>query len=185
MTFESVGHHMSGTDTHRLDSVGVWGGGVTGGLVAGIAMGLVLHFGGNQIELLGGLATEPGTAVGVGWTIHLMLSIGFGLLFAAIASRNAVQQLMDDFSDYVIAGLVFGAILGLFAGGVVFPLAMERAGVATLPVPLLPISGITAELFGALLFGFGHLVYGLVLGGVFAAVNGITPTGVRERAPVR
>ncbi len=55
--------YMSGNNTHSLDGVGVWGGGVTGGLIAGIAMGLVLHLGGNQIELLGGLATDPSTAV--------------------------------------------------------------------------------------------------------------------------
>ncbi|PCR91242.1 hypothetical protein [Natrinema ejinorense] len=176
---------MEDNNTHDLDGIGTWGGGVTGGVVAGIAMGLVLHFGGNQIELLGGLATDPGTAVGVGWTIHLMISIAFGLLFAAIASRRAVQQLVDDFSDYVVLGLVFGALLGLFAGGVVFPLAMERAGVVALPLPFLPISGPAAELFSALLFGLGHLVYGLVLGAVFATINGITPSGVRERVPVR
>ncbi|MBZ6494227.1 hypothetical protein [Natrinema longum] len=176
---------MEDNTTHDLDGIGTWGGGVTGGVVAGIAMGLVLHFGGNQIELLGGLATDPGTAVGVGWTIHLMISIAFGLLFAAIASRRAVQQLVDDFSDYLVLGLAFGALLGLFAGGVVFPLAMERAGVAALPLPFLPVSGPAAELFSALLFGLGHLVYGLVMGAVFATINGITPSGVRERVPVR
>ncbi|GAB7121081.1 hypothetical protein JCM9743_35510 [Natrinema sp. JCM 9743] len=140
-------------------------------------MGLVLH--------LGGLATDPGTAVGVGWTIHLMLSIAFGLLFAAISSREAVQQQVDDFSDYVIMGLAFGSVLGLFAGGVLFPLAMERADVAALPVPFLPISGTTGELVSALVFGLGHLVYGLVLGAVFATVNGITPRGVRDFAAIR
>lgn len=176
---------MGENDNRTFDSVGVWGGGLTGGLIAGIAMGVVLHFGGNQIELLGGLATEPSTAIGVGWTIHLMISIAFGLLFAAVASRQSVQTLVDDFSDYLIIGLVFGAVVGLFAGGVLFPLAMERAGVATLPLPFLPAPGPAAELFGALLFGFGHLVYGLLLGGVFAMINGVTPTGVRERTPVR
>ncbi|WP_222917391.1 hypothetical protein [Natrinema sp. SYSU A 869] len=176
---------MSGDNTQSLDSVGIWGGGVTGGLVAGIAMGLVLHLGGNQIELLGGLATDPGTAVGVGWTIHLMLSIAFGLLFAVIVSRKAIQQLVDNFSDYVVMGLAFGSVLGLFAGGVLFPLAMERAGVAALPLPFLPITGPTAELFSALVFGLGHLVYGLVLGSVFATINGITPSGVRDFVAIR
>ncbi|WP_049890719.1 hypothetical protein [Natrinema versiforme] len=176
---------MVGNATHRLDGVGVWGGGITGGLIAGIAMGLVLHLGGNQIELLGGLAAEPGTAVGVGWAIHLLISIAFGLLFAALASRRAVQQLVGEFSDYVVLGLVFGAVLGLFAGGVLFPLAMEGAGVAALPLPFLPIAGPAAELVSALLFGLGHLVYGLVLGSVFATINGVTPGSVRDFVAVR
>lgn len=168
----------------ELDGVGVWGGGITGGLVAGIAMGLVLHFGGNQIELLGGLAADPGAAVGVGWTIHLMLSMLFGLLFAAITSREAVRELVETFSDYVVTGLVFGALLGLFAGGVLFPIAMGRVGVATLPLPFLPVPGLAAELVSALLFALGHLVYGIVLGAVFATVNGVTPSGVRKYVPL-
>ncbi|WP_408957456.1 hypothetical protein [Natrinema sp. 74] len=175
---------MSVNTTHSLDGVGIWGGGLTGGLVGGIAMGLVLHLGGNQIELLGGLASEPEMAIGVGWTIHLMLSIAFGLMFAAVVSRRAIQDQITGFSDYIIAGLAFGAVIGLFAGGVVFPLAMNRAGVAALPLPYLPISGPVAELFSALLFGLGHLVYGLLLGAVFATVNGVTPSGVRERVPL-
>ena len=176
---------MSVSTAHDLDGVGVWGGGVTGGLVAGIAMGLVLHFGGNQIELLGGLAVEPELAVGAGWAIHLMISIAFGLVFAAIVSRGWIQQQVSDFSDYVIVGLAFGAVIGLFAGGVLFPVAMGRAGVASLPMPFLSVPGLSAGLFGALLFGLGHLVYGLILGAAFATINGIAPRGVRERVPVR
>jgi len=104
---------MSGTHKQDIDSIGIWGGGVTSGLIAGIAMGLVLHLGGNQIELLGGLATEPSTAIGVGWTIHLMISVVFGLLFAAVASRSFVRQQIGSFGDYIIMGLVFGAVIGL------------------------------------------------------------------------
>ncbi|MDQ2051281.1 hypothetical protein RBH26_12405 [Natronolimnohabitans sp. A-GB9] len=167
-----------------FDGVGVWGGGFTGGLVGGIAMGLVLHLGADLIELLGGLAPVPGTAVGAGWTIHLILSVLFGLVFAAIASSRLVGELATSFTDYVIVGLIFAAVLGLFAGGFLFPLAMERAGVAALPLPFLPVPGVAGELFSALLFGLGHLVYGLVLGAVFATVNGITPSGVGEYVPL-
>ncbi|ELY52601.1 hypothetical protein [Natronolimnohabitans innermongolicus] len=168
---------------HTFDGVGVWGGGFTGGLVGGIAMGLVLHAG-DLIELLGGLAPVPGTAVGAGWAIHLFLSVLFGLVFAAIASSRLVGELASSFTDYVIVGLAFAAVLGLFAGGVLFPVAMERAGVAALPLPFLPMPGIAGELFSALLFALGHLVYGLVLGAVFAAINGITPHGAGEYAPL-
>lgn len=175
---------MSDDDTHTIDGIGVWGGGFTGGLVAGIAMGVVLHFGAGQIELLGALVPGPGAAVGVGWMIHMILSVLFGLGFAAIASRRRVQELVDSFVDYVIFGLVFGALLGLFAGGLLFPTAMERAGVATLPLPFLPVPGVAGELVSALLFAIGHLVYGLVLGAVFATINGVVPAGVGEYVPI-
>ena len=175
---------MSVNDTHDLDSVGIWGGGFTGGLIGGIAMGLVLHFGANLVELLGGLAPVPGTAVGGGWAIHLGLSVIFGLLFAAIASRGIVQEMVDTFVDYVIVGLVFGAVLGLLAGGVLFPLAMTRADVATLPLPFLPVPGVAGELFSALIFSLGHLVYGLLLGAVFATINGVVPSGAGDYVPL-
>ncbi|WP_436344907.1 hypothetical protein [Natronorubrum sp. FCH18a] len=175
---------MGENDTRTLDGIGIWGGGFTGGLVGGIAMGLVLHLGANQIELLGGLVPGTGTAVAVGWTVHLLLSVVFGLLFAAIASSSTVQQLLVTFTDYVVVGLLFGAVLGLFAGGVLFPVAMQGAGVATLPLPFLPVPGVAAELISALLFALGHLVYGLLLGAVFATVNGVAPVGLRERVPL-
>ncbi|ELZ18622.1 hypothetical protein C477_09956 [Haloterrigena salina JCM 13891] len=175
---------MGENNSHDLDGVGVWGGGFTGGLVGGIAMGLVLHLGAGQIELLGALIAGPETAVGVGWTVHMILSVLFGLTFAALASRRTVQDLVDSFSDYLVVGLVFGALLGLFAGGFLFPLAMQQAGVAALPLPFLPVPGVAGELVSALLFAIGHLVYGLVLGAVFATVNGVVPGGVSERVPL-
>ncbi|QFU81410.1 hypothetical protein [Natronorubrum aibiense] len=175
---------MGDNTTHELDSVGVWGGGFTGGLVGGIAMGLVLHLGANQIELLGGLVPGSETALAAGWTFHLIISVLFGLLFAALASRDVVQELVETFTDYVIVGLAFGALLGLFAGGVLFPVAMAGAGVETLPLPFLPLPGMAGELVSALLFALGHLVYGLVLGAVFAAINGVTPAAVERRVPL-
>ncbi|QRV14140.1 hypothetical protein JMJ58_14470 [Haloterrigena salifodinae] len=175
---------MGENDNHDLDGVGVWGGGFTGGLVGGIAMGLVLHLGAGQIELLGALIAGSETAVGVGWTVHMVLSALFGLAFAALVSRRAVQDLVDSFSDYLVVGLVFGALLGLFAGGLLFPLAMQQAGVAALPLPFLPIPGVAGELVSALLFAIGHLVYGLVLSAVFATVNGVVPGGVGEYVPL-
>jgi hypothetical protein len=174
---------MGANDTQSITRGGRWGGGFTGGLAGGVAMGLVLHVGGNQIELLGGLAAVPGADVGVGWTIHLILSVLFGLAFAAIVSSRVVRESMNTFVEYATAGIIFGVGLGIVAGGLIFPVAMARAGVGTLPVPFLPVPGLAGELFAALVFAVGHLVYGLVLGAVFAAVNGITPNVVRKRVP--
>lgn len=175
---------MGVDNIHTPDGIGIWGGGFIGGLVAGIAMGLVLHFGANLVELLGGLIPGTGVAVAVGWTVHLSLSVLFGLMFAAAASRPMLQEQVTTFTDYVIGGLLFGAVLGLFAGGLLFPVAMQGAGVATLPLPFLPVPGVAGELLSALVFALGHLVYGLVLGAVFATINGVTPVGLHKRVPL-
>ncbi|AGB37660.1 hypothetical protein [Natronococcus occultus] len=175
---------MGENDKQIIDGVGRWGGGFTGGLAGGIAMGLVLHLGGNQIELLGGLAPLPAADVGAGWTMHLLLSVLFGLTFAAVISRPRIQDVVETFREYLIAGIVFGTVLGIVAGGLIFPIAMTRAGIGAFPLPFLPMPGMAAELFAALLFAIGHLVYGLVLGAVFATINGIAPDVIRGRVPI-
>lgn len=169
--------------SQTIDGVGRWGGGFTGGLAGGIAMGLILSLGGNQIELLGGLAPIPAADVGAGWAIHLLLSVLFGLAFATVISLQPIQNVVNTFREYLLAGIVFGTVLGLVAGGLIFPVAMTRAGVGAFPLPYLPVPGLAGELFAALLFAIGHLVYGLVLGAVFAAVNGIAPEMIRRRVP--
>lgn len=57
---------MSTDNIPHYDGVGIWGGGIIAGIVAGLAMGFILHFGANLIELLGGLAPIPGESVSLG-----------------------------------------------------------------------------------------------------------------------
>ncbi|AGB16959.1 hypothetical protein Halru_2374 [Halovivax ruber XH-70] len=163
---------------------GIWGGGAVAAIVAGLAMGLVMHFGAGLIELLGGLAPVPGESVVWGWTIHLLISVAFGLAFAVCVSRAPICQQVRDFTDLALAGVAYGAFIGVVAGGVVFPVAMTRADVATLPLPFLPLPGAAGELVAAVIFAIGHLVYGLVLGVTFATINGLTPAGRFERFAV-
>ncbi|WP_247729467.1 hypothetical protein [Halovivax limisalsi] len=167
----------------QYDGVGVWGGGVIAGIVAGIAMGVILHVGADLIAVFAGLAPVPLDSIGLGWLMHLLVSLGFGLLFAGLLSRRPVRRNVTAFVDFAIVGLVYGAFIGIVAGGLVFPIAMERAGVASLPLSLVPISGAAGEFVAAVIFAIGHLVYGLVLGATFATVNGVVPARVRNRLP--
>ncbi|WP_254863817.1 hypothetical protein [Halovivax gelatinilyticus] len=175
---------MSSDSMRQYNAVDVWGGGVIAAIVAGIAMGVILHFGADLIEVLGGLAPIAGASIGLGWLIHMLISVGFGLVFAAIVSRRTMRRSLTSFTDFVIAGLAFGAFIGILAGGVVFPVAMARAGVVALPLPFLPIPGAAGEFVVAVIFAIGHLVYGLVLGATFATINGATPVGLEDRIAV-
>ncbi|MFC4248123.1 hypothetical protein ACFOZ7_14470 [Natribaculum luteum] len=171
---------MTGETEHATRSVGVWGGGIVGGLVGGVGMGIVLHAG-ALIPILGVLVGDP-TARG-GWIVHLLLSVFFGLVFAAIVSRPALAEFTETFPSYLGFGFAYGVVLGLFAGGFPFPFALDLLGASTFPVPFLPLPGIAAELLAALSFTVAHLVYGLLLGAVYAAVNGLAPETVTERVP--
>ena len=168
--------HQSGT------GLSIWGGGVVGGLVGGIAMGLVLHLGANQIHLFGALVGDP--TVLTGWIVHLTFSVVFGLVFATLVSSVVVDTVIGTFSDYVVSGLAYGSILGLFSGGFLLPLSLSQLGAVTYPAPFLPLPGIGGELLFALLLAIAHLVYGVTIGGVYATINGSAPAVVTDRIPV-
>lgn len=184
MPMDSVRSNMTTDTVPQYDGVGIWGGGVIAGIVAGLAMGFVLHFGANLIELLGGLAPIPVESVGLGWLMHSIVSIAFGLVFAAVVSRRPIRRHLTTFTEMVLAGFAYGAFIGILAGGLVFPVAMGRAGVAALPLPFLPVPGAAGEFIAAIIFAIGHLLYGLVLGASFATINGITPAPIRDRFAV-
>lgn len=146
----------------------LWGGAVAGGLVAGVGMGLIMHFVMNAMPLVGGLFGQP--TVLAGWIAHLAISVVFALGFAAIVARTS-------FREYGLLGLiglgaVYGVVLEIVAAGFVLPLWANAVGLGPLPVPfLVPMGFLT------------HIVYGVVLGGVFGVAvtrGGAEPT-TRER----
>lgn len=146
-----------------------WRAGAVGGLVAGVAMGLVLH------GLLG-LMPTIGTLVGVesvaaGWAVHLFNSAVFGTLFVAVFDRPFLDELRSDVGGCVSLGVVHSALLGIITGGLLLPTAIALAGATSLPVPTLPFPGLTASFeFGAVI-AVAHLTYGVVLGRVFALLT--------------
>jgi hypothetical protein len=65
-----------------VTSTRTWSGAVTGGIVAGVGMGLLMHFVMNAMPLIGGLYGQP--TVAIGWAAHLVHSIVFALIVAAV-----------------------------------------------------------------------------------------------------
>lgn len=147
-----------------------WVGAAVAGLVAGVGMGLVLHFGAGTMALVGALYGRP--TVPAGWVVHLVNGVVFGLVFAAAVSRPLLRDYTSSPAELVGAGVGYGAALGALTGGVLLPLWLDAAGATELPVPLLPIPGLVAELAFPAVLGVAHLVYGALLGGVYAAVGG-------------
>ncbi len=144
-----------------------WRAGAIGGFVAGIAMGVVLH------GILG-LMPTIGALIGIetvvaGWAVHLFNSTLFGTLFIAVFDRPFFDDLGSDVGGCVSLGVVHSALLGMITGGLLLPTAIAIEGATSLPVPTLPVPGLTASFeFGAVI-AVAHLIYGVVLGRVFAA----------------
>ncbi|QWC18367.1 complement resistance protein TraT [Halorubrum sp. 2020YC2] len=144
-----------------------WRAGAVGGLVAGAAMGAVLHLGLGLMPTIGALVgTETVLA---GWAVHLFNSTLFGGLFVAVFDRPFFADLRGDVGGCLSLGVVHSAALGMLTGGLLLPAAIAIEGATSLPVPTLPVPGLTASFeFGAVI-AVAHLLYGLVLGRVFAA----------------
>lgn len=146
-----------------------WRSGALGGLVAGVTMGVVLH---------GALGLMPtiGALVGVetvlaGWAVHLFNSTLFGVLFVAVFDRAFFDDLRADVGGCLSLGVLHSALLGMITGGLLLPTAIALEGATALPIPTLPVPGLTASFeFGAII-AVAHLIYGLVLGRVFAALT--------------
>ncbi|SFR31000.1 MULTISPECIES: hypothetical protein [Halorubrum] len=144
-----------------------WRAGAVGGLVAGAAMGAVLHFGLGLMSTIGALIGVE--TVLAGWAVHLFNSALFGGLFVAVFDRPFFADLRGDVGGCLSLGVAHSALLGVITGGLLLPAAIAIEGATSLPVPTLPVPGLTASFeFGAVI-AVAHLLYGLVLGRVFAA----------------
>lgn len=167
------------TDDDRLWRIETraMGAGAASGFVAGIAMGVIIHLGTDLLPVLGALAGAPSALRG--WVIHLVVSVLYGVLFAIIVAYPLVQRLLEsvDIADYAFGGIVYAAmIMGAGAAGTIaiLPFLLELPWVATadqssnVPGPEL------VGLLPAVMFGIAHVVYGAILGTVYAMI-GETP----------
>jgi hypothetical protein len=146
-----------------------WRAGAFGGLAAGVTMGVVLHGALGLMPTIGALVGVETTLAG--WAVHLFNSALFGALFVAVFDHSFFDDLRADVGGCLSLGVVHSALLGIITGGLLLPAAIALEGATSLPVPTLPVPGLTASFeFGAVI-AVAHLIYGLVLGRVFAALT--------------
>ena len=145
-----------------------WGSGVVGGLVGGVAMGVILHV----VELLPLIGAVFGSRTYlVGWLGHLLMSVFFGLVFVLLVSLPFIRDFTETFGGTVGMGVFYGAMLLIFSGGIMLPLIVMALGQGELPLPLLPIPMFVEVLTLPLAVGIGHLLYGTLLGIVYAGTK--------------
>lgn len=162
MSYETTDERVRGSAARR------WGGGAVAGLAGGVVMGVILHL----VELMPLIGAMFGSRTYLaGWIGHLLISVVFGLGFVWLVSLPFVRDFTDTFGGTVGIGIVYGAMLQIFSGGVVLPLIVGAIGSGDLPLPLLPIPGIVEVLTLPLAVGLGHLLYGTLLGVVYAFVQ--------------
>lgn len=148
------------------------GAGAAAGFVAGIGMGVVLQFGTGILPVLGGLV--GGVSLLRGWVVHMFISVTYGVLFAIFVAYPPVQSFLDDFEvvDYTLVGVTYAVMIAAVTI-TVLPFVFEAPVMTAAAEPPFPnVPGPTAMgLLPAALFGVGHLVYGTILGAIYAVIG--------------
>jgi hypothetical protein len=111
-------------------------------------------------EMLGAMFSPDGN-VALGWVMHLMMGVIFGLIYAALWAAGIG-------SVTVVSGLIFGVIHWLAAGLMMGVMPMMHAGIKTGSVPapgvLMLKNGGMLGFMGGLM---GHAIFGVVVALVY------------------
>lgn len=143
-----------------------WKAGGLAGFVATVAMGAAISVGHLPTLRIAvaGLYGQSGS-LAAGWAAHLLHGTLFGGLFALLLADPGLHRLSDWYWKTVVAGVVYGTMLAVAGAGIVMPIWLGAVGFPTPP----SIPNVTVPLL------LWHLVYGLVLGGLFPVLEGTLP----------
>lgn len=135
-----------------------WSSGILSGGIAGVGMGLLLHFQLFMFPLFGSLYGRPGVVGGA--ALHLVASVLFGVIFAVIVRRTRLRKPVDSRSGVVLVAVAYALGLWVSLGAILLPLITVVTPPRPLPLPYLSIDWMIP-----------HLVYGVLLGVTFVVAT--------------
>jgi len=125
--------------------------GVTGGLVGGALFGMMMA----MMGMLPMVAKLVGSSsAGVGFVVHMVISSAIGFLFAILLG-NAVTSVGKG----LVLGALYGVVWWVLGPLLIMPIMLGMG-------PQVSLSGMQMAMPSL----FGHIIYGLVLGFVFALI---------------
>jgi hypothetical protein len=134
---------------------------IVGGIVAGLVFGMMMHMmtaptpdGGRMpvIAMVGQIVGSP--SVAVGWLYHLFNSAVIGAIFGWLLGPR-----VHGYGSGLGWGAAYGFVWWILGGLVLMPVMLGMPAFAPLRMPEMQMVAV-----GSLI---GHLIYGLILGGVF------------------
>lgn len=153
-----------GDELSPLEARWAWKGGILAGLIATVAMGLVISV--MQISTLrvaiAGLYGFEGN-LAAGWVAHLVHGALFGSIFAAILSDPGLHRVPQWLWKSVVAGVVYGLVLAIAGAGIIMPMWLSAVGFSDPP----SMPHVTLPLL------VWHVIYGTFLGALFPFVENV------------
>ena len=157
MSTASSGETRSIADGGNLDAAAI------AGIVGTIGFGgLQMVMGSGQV-IAGAFPAlyTLGPSLVVGWAIHLFHGAVLGIIFAAIVSQTPLRQYLSNIPAVVGLGLAYGVVTTVALVWILLPIWLSAVGFPQAPpFPNVAVSSL-----------IGHLVYGALLGGVYASIQ--------------
>lgn len=123
-------------------------GGVVGGLVGGVVFGIMRQIMG-MLGMVAGVVGVDGA--GAGWIVHVVIAVLVGVGYGVVSRLVAPKLLANS-----LLGLAYGLVWWILGPLLIMPVMIG--------MPVLMVDGAT------LISLVGHLVYGVVTGGVTVLV---------------
>lgn len=155
MSSETATTRRTGTET-AFD----WKPGVVAGLAGGVVMGLMLTMQMTPVITKAIPAMYGVTGLAAGWVAHLLHSAVLGVAFAFLVDTAGWRGRAQEYVGGVGLGLGYGVVLWVVLAAVVMPIWLSAVGFPG--APALPNFNPMSLV--------GHAVYGVVLGGLYAAL---------------
>ncbi|MDN5821875.1 MAG: DUF1440 domain-containing protein [Brachybacterium sp.] len=141
-TLDSTGHRTAAAGRRTL--AGALGG-IAGGLVFGMMMARM-----GMLTMIAGMMGS--SSAGVGFGIHMMISIVFGIGFSVLAARW-----LGSWGRSLLAAVVYGIVLWVFGPLLVMPMMMGTAVFAVTGTTMMSL--------------MGHLIYALITAAVTVLIS--------------
>ncbi len=141
--------------------------GLTGGVIFGAMMQIMrapTPEGGSVPVMQMVAMVVRSDSIAVGWLYHLFNSAALGALFGAIFGNR-----IHGYSSGYAYGAIWGIVWWVLGGLILMPLLLGMPAFAALRMPEMRMMAM-----GSLI---GHLLFGLILGGVFVRLAHAEPVG--------
>jgi hypothetical protein len=150
----------TGIETESID----WGRAAVAGVVATVAFGALQHATGGSGAIRAAFPAlyGLGPSLAVGWLVHLFHGAVLGVGYAAVVSAPPLRDRAAGLGGGVALGAAYGVVTTVALAWLLMPVWLGAVGFPQAP----PVPNVGANSL------VGHLVYGVVLGALYAAPIG-------------